>query len=627
MSIRPALTIILLAVLLSCASAQEPSLMSMIWNNSVKGAVGKTTLLNFYVSDIDNDGASESVVITSGIGGTAETKDRNRIIAFKGDGKVYWDNKIDDVVKAEIMHDINNDNKQEFILTSGQALGGIQRGTIRIIGSDGQLMRDYDSTTIIRSMYLTDMKNDGYYQILTGATLKVILFQIYGERLWMYPSEGGGTMPLPVDAVAAGDVDGDNKIEMIVGSDRIYFLNQDGGLIKAYDVEPDETLHKKGFKYLKVMTLSGGGYQGIVAVTKNDDIHAFKITKVNIASTQKTYDEIVESWTLSLGTKINTITTYDMNGDGFQELIVGCPNGRVYSIDKGGHILWEYPANGDIGDIAIGDMDEDNVSDIIVGTYAGSIYTIDHTGHFKWKYDTVSPILRIGVGDVKGDNNMAIVVVKENNVIEAYEMNKTYVLRKRADNYFAVGQEYYITAPSTDELSKAREYFVKARQIYTDLGYEKGVSDCETLIKRVDEKLTENKRKDADLYYGKAQEYFVQGEYDSADSFVKKAKNIYLEFGDSEMVLKCELMELRIKNMRTPVVTPTMPTIPVSPSTTLASGGFKIDTTMVSIAGLLILAVIIISYIRRKRAREQELLGESDEKTADDLEALVGNKR
>lgn len=614
--IKALIIAVALLSLTTAGSAQEFSILNILWNNSVKGAVGMTTLVDMYVKDINNDGFGESVVITSGSAGSSETMNRNRIIAFYGNGSIYWDYKVDDVIRDEIMYDINNDGKQEFVISSGQELNKIQRGSIRIIDSEGELLRSYDSTSIMKSLYLTDISRDRYYQILGGSTMRVFLFQIYGEKLWMYPPEGGGSMPAPADVVTAGDVDRDGLTEMVIGADKVYYLRHDGVLIKSYDVEPNETFLKKGFKFIKVMDWVGKEDQKVVAITKNNVIHTIDVFGIDSGYYEdgyhKEYLEINESWSLPIESDISTIVNYDLDGDGLAEFILGCSNGVVYTVDNTGYRMWDYPVNGNADSIALGDIDEDNVSDIVVGTYAGTIYALDLKGHIKWKHDTLAPILRIGVGELNGDGTNEIVVVKENNAIEAYGLNRTFVLMKRADNYFRIGEEYFLNK----EWQKAIDSLILAKNSYRDLDYEKGVSDSERLIREAESGKTENRRKQADEYYSKATDYFINGDYDSALASAIKAKEIYQEFGESEKVLNCELIELRIKNIKEQLgITPT--TMRNITATTLSGGGAGrgIDIKMLSVGGLVVIVVIIILFIRKKRGEgEEELISDTVEK-------------
>jgi len=610
--------------------AQEDSILNLKWNNTIGSAIelwwlyrGEeirspelSNILQLKVADIDNDNFEEVVIITGAsarpTSGGSITKERNKIIVYRSNGTVMWEYKVDDQIRQALMYDINNDMQEEFILSSGDTLNNIQRGTIRILDNKGKLLRSYDSTSLMQSLYLTDINDDRYYEILGGSTLRVILFQIYGEKVWMYPSQGHGTLPAPADVVSAGDVDGDGKVEMVIGSDKIYYLDKDGTYIHDYDVSPSENPLNKGFKYLKVFKVGASGLPDVVSITKKNVFNAVRLVKPRLGGTTKDYPEINVTWSLDLNTNINDIKEIDIDGDGYPEFIIGGSNGRVYAVDNTGQVLWEYPVNGGVGGISLGDVDNDNITDILAGTYAGTIYALDLGGNFKWKQDTPKPVLGIGVGDLDANDITDIVVVKEKNIVEAYELNKTYVLRKRGDNYFNLGQEYFITS----KYAKARDYFVLAKETFLAVGYERGISDSERLIKQCDEGLTENRRADASLYYSKATEYFATADYESSLAFTKKAKEIFQELGDSEMVLKCELLEIRIKNANTPQTIPST-TNYIGATTTLGSGVIGVDVRILTGAGVVLIIIIVAIAVRKKQANKDELIGDTLEKTED----------
>ncbi|HUU56001.1 MAG TPA: FG-GAP-like repeat-containing protein, partial [bacterium] len=73
----------------------------------------------------------------------------------------------------------------------------------------------------------------------------------------------------------------------------------------------------------------------------------------------------------------------DINGDGRDEIVVGCKDGKVYAFDGRGQLLPGWPVStGDTiaGSPAIGDIDGDKRDEIVIGSDDGNIYAFNGDG-------------------------------------------------------------------------------------------------------------------------------------------------------------------------------------------------------------------------------------------------------
>ncbi len=612
---RTALSLTLVLLLTCCSAAQEPSVLTQMWEQSPIPLGETAVVVDAYVGDLDNNGVEEACVVTSGVATGRTATQKNRVVAYGANGTVFWTYGVDGRVRASALYDINNDRNLEFIVSSGEKMNLLQSGSIRVIGGFGNLLRSFSSSAIVDSMYVTDMDGDRYYEIVGGGVKRVFLYRSFGENIWHYPPEGGGGFNVSVNAVHSADINGDGVSEVAAGADRIYYIDLEGNLMGSVDTEPEVHQLKKGFKYLEMVRLGGGGYLDTLAVTESDRIVAvgvedgmmqqdvFKI-KLNIR------------WTTDLGCTVNAVETYNIDTDDFTEVIVACSDNKVYAIDNNGWTVWEYPLDGEPMDLYIKDMDGDGLEDLLVGTSSGSIYLLDLSGDFKWIHKTGSPVVKVAAGDIDGDRMNEVFVVSEEPLAKAYAVNETYTLRRRADTTFNMGQEAYITSDYDDAL----KYFREASDLYRRLGSEKGVMDSQTFIAKIESRILEERRAEADIFYERAQDAFIAGDYAGTRQHVGRAKGIYEEFGDIDGVVKCELLEVRI-DQQTGVVEPTV-TLPRSTSTTVPDTGGGGDNTLLIIlaGGVGLLAAV---FIMKRRSAGAETIDESVDSSKDAWEREV----
>jgi len=608
----PVLLLVLALIGISVAQEpdvlREPDVLTLLWADNVVTTAGEWVgVVEHYVGDINNDGYSESCTVTTGKAGTRNLKYKNHITVFGRNGSVLWHYGVDDVIRDAVIYDLNNDNKMEFVISSGQVLGTpeFHRGAIRIIGSDGNLMRSYESTAVMDTMYIDDLDGDSYYEIAGGSGGRVYLFHSYGEDIWFYPPKGSGLLNKSVNAVYIGDVDGDGVKEVIAGADYLYYINDIGRWMGMVDVEPDTPTLKRGFRYVGVTSLEGGDYPDTFAVTESNNIVAVGIEEVD-ETEYVSFLKLIVRWTTKLGCNINDIETRNIDTDRFSEILVACSDNKIYAVDNNGGVMWDYPLDGEPRDLYIKDIDEDNMEDLLVAASSGSIYLLDMAGNFKWRYKTNSSLVKVAAGDIDGDRVNEIVVVSDDMRIEAYTVNKTYTLMRKADTLFNLGQVAYISS----DYRIALDYFRQAKEMYVRLGYERGSIESQSFITRTEQKMTESRRDEADIYYSKAQDYFFAGDYSNAQMFAEKAKAIYQEFGNTEGIVKCELLLIQIdRQLQIVEPTVTLPRNITSPTLPRPAGTFSLGSYMT--VGLVLLLVLVIVYIIRRKREKPETIEES----------------
>ena len=120
-------------------------------------------------------------------------------------------------------------------------------------------------------------------------------------------------------------------------------------------------------------------------------------------------------WTFSAGRLFGHqfAAIEDVDGDGVNEVVLGCFNGYLYVFDgPTGSVKWSYPTAGWVySSPAVTDLDGDGAPEIVFGSDEGYIYCLNDDGTLLWRYYTGqwnrgSPT----VADVDGDGQLEVLI-------------------------------------------------------------------------------------------------------------------------------------------------------------------------------------------------------------------------
>ncbi|MFH1403529.1 MAG: VCBS repeat-containing protein [Candidatus Altiarchaeota archaeon] len=596
--------------------SQEIEVLSKVWEHELGALlIEKPMILKLFVADINRDGRAEISAITTGRTTTGYTKDKNRVYVFRNNGSTYWELGVDDTILDVVLFDVDNDHNLEHVIAAGEEREKLQRGQVQVVGWNGEVLRTFKLSALIDSIAIGDINGDQYYEIGLGSQKRLMVYHRNGERLWMFPPKGEGLLNSTVGKIAFGDVDGDGNEEIIAGSDKLYYIRKNLQLEAVIDIDPDTPLLKKTVKYLDVLDMSQNKLPEVVAVNSNNKLYSIGVFEVRkLGSGENAIIDLIleKSWTKSFDCDITKIIPLNMDNDVFSELLVSCSDHILRMVDNNGVVKWQYIVDGDIRDTVISDMDEDNIQDILVGSSVGTVYLLDLAGNFKWKYSTGKGIEKMGTGDLNYDNIPDLVILSEEPAITAYVVNQSFTLKRRADMYYKLGRENYISS----NWDSAEEYMLKAKALYSELEYVRGIEDSQEILSMIGDRRIDRRRAEANIYYEKAQESFISGDYEQAKIFVQRSKEMYTEFGDTENILKCELMEIRLEKLMKGDVEPGELPKMNKTDTPPEDDNKGLDYRTIGIAAALIVIVLII--LAKRKGRGEELI-EQEKDVTDEL--------
>ena len=281
---------------------------------------------------------------------------------------------------------------------------------------------------------VADFNNDGENEILVGVNLfsltgKVLLIDKTGNLIPNFPKKVSCVNSYIW--VAAGDVNNDGFIDIIVKSDSLYVFNYSGISLPGFPTSipnPDNSLGD----FLGIYDLDNDNYLEIILVKKN------KITVVN-------YNGIVRSgWPVTIDQGGNTFVSYfavgDLNNDNLAEIILPSSNhlyktpeldsNKIFILEQDGSQYKYSPIISDSGyyfgffDYPVIYTENDQNYFSIISNYSST----RTPGNYKSRFTKY--------------NNKGVVLVRKNFVTNFITESMTMGNRNSGDSFFLFGNMF-----------------------------------------------------------------------------------------------------------------------------------------------------------------------------------------
>ena len=254
----------------------------------------------------------------------------------------------------------------------------------------------------VSSPAVGDVDGDGRVEVVVGAGEMMYMWHDDGSSLDGWPMHMGGSV---LASPALGDIDGDGVMEVVAGSwgGSIYAYNSDASPVDGWPVVADGRVLSSA----SIGDVDGDSRMEIVVSAEYGYMYIFSGDGA-----------LADGWPLRVGSAAHFSPALgDIDGDGDIEIVTADAGGRVHAWRHDGEQVEGWPV--DLRERissspALGDMDGDkNTLEVVIGTRYGSVYVLKSDGATMdgWPVSvmdimTSSPAL----GDVNGDGSPDVIV-------------------------------------------------------------------------------------------------------------------------------------------------------------------------------------------------------------------------
>jgi hypothetical protein len=350
--------------------------------------------------DINGDGLIEIVAGTKG--GVGEPSPV--VTAIKNDGNVLWTFNVPETVNAwtVVTADIDNDHSDEII--AGKYFYGpnMEYGNILAIDGDSSVLWSYMTEGYINSIIVDDINGDGKKEVLAAGEDddRVYCLTHDGSLLWSVSLTGDLRNR---NALAVGDVDGDSRKEVVIGTcstsdntvNAVTVIKNDGAVL--WSMEMIDWVES-----VAVGDIDGDGRKEVVAGLglRMSESGQFSGEPLQVLSHTGEF-----LWSFPIAIRVFDVALGDLDGDGAQEIIAGSEEGKVYVLKGNGTPFWSYTtadSSGFVHEVEVQDVNGDGEEEVIAASYDYNVYVIHSSGRLLWQSE-VGLYTELAFADVNND--------------------------------------------------------------------------------------------------------------------------------------------------------------------------------------------------------------------------------
>jgi outer membrane protein assembly factor BamB len=284
----------------------------------------------------------------------------------------------------------------------------------------------YKAKNWITCVYAADIDNDGKIEILASSKDgRVCALSEEGKPKW---ERVIGNKAI-VNTLTVINHPDSLSSRIIVGTQdgKIYILCEDGKTLDtsgktytfdpitgiAHDQEKEKHVYWQSYDYgIRHVAFNFNPDAFIIVGTDDHWIRTFDY------STQK------EVWCFQTDDWIRSVTSYDINGDGKLETIVGSGSKRLDILDSTGTCRLSRDMPGRIETILVNDVDGDGEMEILLAIDGKKLYAFSSRLEEKWHLPFKNRLLCVYVTDLNQDGTNEIIVGSEDNHLYILDKNK-----------------------------------------------------------------------------------------------------------------------------------------------------------------------------------------------------------
>lgn len=262
-----------------------------------------------------------------------------------------------------------------------------------------------------QNMAMGDMLGDGKLEIAIGSSVDVRIYALNGTQLAQVVPNSGGPYK-----VAWGDINGDGPLDLLVGTNGpVYaYLNHNGMLATTPIWTSSETCNVSSLAWADY---DKDHWQDFAVGCRDTAVRLYHNTSINTFSL---------AWTAAFTSNTTSLAWADYNADGYPDLAVGGNGSPVVlyenvkgSFGQAGYSpIWQSSTVSATTSIAWGDWNNDGYPELAVGNTGDSVQVFGNFGSqsgqprlfWVWTSNEKSAVTGVAWGDMNSDGYQDLVI-------------------------------------------------------------------------------------------------------------------------------------------------------------------------------------------------------------------------
>jgi len=332
--------------------------------------------------DLDADGQSE---ILAAVG--------NWVKCIRGDGTVAWQQQFEQEALCVAAYDFGGDGRGEVVVggqdhklycfdSQGKKLWSVKTP------ADPHFSGTEPASGPVAVVGCADMDGDGQGEIVAGSgNWFTYGYDRDGELLWTKLNWAH-----PPTSIAFVDL-GDNRQGTLIGTKycAANLIGPGGNQVASVSVG-----YHGAAMSVAAGDMDGNGRSELLAGSRVGGVHCQELGSGR-------------QWSKFMGAEVSQVALADLNGDGKQELVAGSKNSYLLAIDTAGNTQWSRDVGNSILDLAVLAQDADSKPKIAVATEGGMVRLVNADGEILGTMHAGADVTKIVTADLSGDGSPQII--------------------------------------------------------------------------------------------------------------------------------------------------------------------------------------------------------------------------
>ncbi len=346
--------------------------------------------------DVDGDGQAELLVIA-----------KQSLKCLNGDGELVWEKELEAGPLCVDAYDLEGDGRGEVLVGAddcklycfdhqGNELWSVLTPT------DAPYSEREPSHGRVEVVGCADLDADGDGEVVVscshsggGINWHAYAYDHAGNLLWRALNWAH-----PATSICFVDV-GEGKLGTFIGTryNSANAFGPDGKGIGSVSVG-----YHGAAMSVAAGDLDGNGKAELIAGSRVGGLHCGEL------GTKK-------AWMKFMGAEVTQVALADLVGDGNLEVIAGSKNYCLLATDADGEILWSSDMGDAVADVVTADLDGNGAPEIVVGTEGGRLRVVDNSGKIVATFAGQGDLTKVLVADLDGNGQMEIVAASNDGYV------------------------------------------------------------------------------------------------------------------------------------------------------------------------------------------------------------------